>query len=73
VQKNITLNADEALIRKARQRARSEHTSLNEVFRAWLKRYAVRDSAAGEYDKLMDSFGHVDAGRSFTRDETNER
>lgn len=73
MQKNITLNADEALIRKARQRARSEHTSLNEAFRNWLKRYAVRDSAAGEYDKLMDKLGHVDAGRSFTRDELNER
>lgn len=73
MQKKITLNADEALIRKARQCARSEHTSLNEVFRTWLKRYAVHDSAAGDYDTLMDELGHIAAGRSFTREERNER
>ena len=36
--KNITLSADETLIERARQRAVVEHTTLNELFRAWLAR-----------------------------------
>ena len=34
--KNITLSADEGLIEAARERARTEHTTLNEQFRLWL-------------------------------------
>ena len=37
--KNITLSADEKLIQTARERARAEHTTLNELFRNWLKDY----------------------------------
>ena len=43
--KNITLSADENLIEAARQRAVSEHTTLNEQFRLWLNNYVQR--AAG--------------------------
>jgi hypothetical protein len=35
--KNITLSADEELIRKAREKAQKEHTTLNASFRQWLK------------------------------------
>jgi hypothetical protein len=38
--KNITMSADENLIESARERARSEHTTLNEQFRRWLAEYA---------------------------------
>ena len=73
MRKNITLSADDALIKKARKRARSEHTSLNRVFREWLQGYAVRDSADGAFDRLMDCMDHVESGRSFSRDEMNDR
>jgi hypothetical protein len=69
MQKNITLSAEESLIRKARERARREQTSLNEAFRDWLQRYAVQDSAPEACDRL----GYADAGQSFTRDELNGR
>ena len=39
--KNITLSADEHHIEAARQRARSEHTTLNDAFRRWLADYAL--------------------------------
>ena len=38
--KNITMTADEALIEAARERARSENTTLIEQFRLWLASYA---------------------------------
>ena len=44
--KNITLSADEGLIEAARERARAEHTTLNEQFRLWLVDYARREQQA---------------------------
>jgi hypothetical protein len=37
--RNITLSADERLIEEAREKARQEHTTLNEQFRRWLADY----------------------------------
>ena len=71
--KNITLSADEQLIQKARERARREHTTLNETFRSWLKQYVNTASVSRDYDAIMRSFNYVNPGRAFTRDEMNER
>jgi len=71
--KNITLSADERLIRQARERAVREKRSLNSAFREWLKRYAAQDSATEVYDQLMQRLGHVRAGRKFNREEMHER
>lgn len=73
--RNITLSAEDQLIARAREKARGEHTTLNEEFRKWLAAYAgTQDSAAvSNFRQVMQSLAHVDAGRSFTRDELNER
>jgi hypothetical protein len=71
--KNVTLSAEEDLIEAARDRAHREKTTLNNVFREWLGRFAARDTSAAEYDKLMRSLKHVSAGKKFSRDELNER
>lgn len=71
--KNITLTADETLIHQARRRAISENTSLNELFREWLTRYVAQVSAADRYVALMEQLQDVNAGRSFSREEMNER
>ena len=71
--RNITLSADEALIERARARARQQRTSLNSVFRRWLESYAAERDARQSYQSLMDRLDEVHAGRSFTRDEMNER
>jgi hypothetical protein len=71
--KNITFSADEDLIRKARERAAAENTTLNEAFRQWLEKYAGRVETAQAFLALMDSFGYVQPGRSFSREEMNER
>lgn len=71
--KNITLSAEEELIERARLRAAQEKTTLNAAFRDWLQRYAGVETGREEYAQLMKRLGHVRSGRSFSRDEMNER
>lgn len=73
VRKNITFSADDAAIERAREVARSEHKTLNDVFREWLIQYGSRRVSVAEVKELYDSLRHVNAGRKFTRDEMNER
>jgi len=71
--KNITFSADEDLIARARQRAATDRTTLNDEFRRWLEKYAERPASAQAFTDLMEQFGYIMPGRSFTRDELNER
>ena len=71
--KNITLTADAELIRLAREKARKEKTSLNKRFRQWLQRYVNTGRSEDVYYELMDSLSYAQPGRSFTREEMNER
>ena len=71
--KNITLTADDDLIAAARERARSENTTLNEQFRIWLAGYA-RKQRLQQYEALMTGLrGKLVVGRKLSRDEMNER
>jgi hypothetical protein len=71
--KNVTLTADGDLIEQARLVARSQHKTLNSAFREWLVQFTAQSGSATEMDALMRRLRHVNAGRSFTRDEMNER
>jgi hypothetical protein len=71
--KNVTLSADGDLIERARERARAEHSTLNEQFRLWLERYVGRRASADSFDSLMDRLDRARSGRRFTREEANER
>lgn len=72
--KNITLSADEKLIEAARERARAEHTTLNEQFRRWLADYVRREQQAEEAMALIQELrGKLRVGHKLTRDEMNER
>jgi hypothetical protein len=72
--KNITLSAQAELIEKARKRAAANGTTLNNEFREWLKSQTVTgDERLSEYKRLMKRLSSVDAGRSFSREEMNER
>ncbi|MBA2377119.1 MAG: hypothetical protein ACR2N0_09865 [Rubrobacteraceae bacterium] len=75
MKKNITLSADEALIEAARERARSEGTTLNEEFRHWLVGYSRRERRAEEAMMVVRELREKvrTGGRKFTRDEMNER
>jgi len=78
--KNITLSADERLIKAARERANREHTSLNSEFRRWLEQYAkkadedARKRRVQEFNALVDQLSEsIQINRKYTRDELNER
>jgi predicted transcriptional regulator len=71
--RNITLSADEQLIEQARLLAKSQHKTLNAMFREWLEQFTAQSGGALEFDALMKRLRHVEAGRHFTRDEMNER
>jgi hypothetical protein len=71
--KNITFSADEKLIEKAREKARSESTTLNNRVREWMERYVAESTKKENFLALMDKLDYVKPGRSFTRDEMNER
>lgn len=73
MRKNITLSADEELIRKVRDKAKREHTTLNSTFRRWLRQYLNRNSKTTDYQAFMESLGYAKPGRTFSRDELNER
>ncbi len=70
--KNITLSADDMLIKRAREKARRENTSLNQLFRGWVKKYVNRDNIDNEYDRLMDNMADVKTDGKFSREEMNE-
>ncbi len=71
--KNITLSADEELIRKARRKAQKENTTVNEQFRIWLSRFIKADNRMTDYDALMQKLSYASSSKKFSRDELNER
>lgn len=73
--RNITFSADERLIAAARERARSERSTLNDEFRRWLEQYARRDERSREaMQAIADIQSRVrTGGKRFTREEMNER
>ncbi len=71
--KNITLSAEEQLIAKARKKAQQEHTTLNAYFRQWLKQYVMHSTRTTDYKEFMNSLNYVTPGKTFSRQELNER
>jgi hypothetical protein len=72
--KNVTLSADEDLIEKARRRAKSEDTTLNALFRQWLRQYAGNPSITREdVERMVAQASYFRMGRRLTREERNER
>jgi hypothetical protein len=70
--KNVTLRADEHLIKQARLLARAQNKALNTVFREWLREYTAGAGSGKQLDALMRRLRYVRAGRRFTRNEMNE-
>jgi len=71
--KNITFSAEKDLIEKAREKAQSEKTTLNVVFRRWLKQYTGKKNVNNEIDMVMESVDYAKSGKKFSRDEFNKR
>jgi hypothetical protein len=71
--KNITLSADERLIEQVREKARRDNTTVNELFREWMRRYAGQNERVREFRELMARLEHVNINRKYTREEMNAR
>ena len=74
--RNVTLSAADHLIDQAREKARAQGVTLNDEFRKWLASYVQEAdglSAVNRFRSVMQALPNADAGRSFTRDEMNER
>lgn len=72
--RNITFTADDALIEEAREAARADNTTLNEQFRLWLEQYARKQRAARALQTVQRVRQYArTAGRSYTREQMNER
>jgi hypothetical protein len=71
--KNITLSAENTLLSLAREKALKERTTLNVIFRTWLKQYVRPADRAADYSALMSRLRYARPGRRFSRDEMNER
>lgn len=71
--KNITFSAEEHLIQEARKRAARNNTTLNDEFRRWLAQYVERPDHAADYALLLETMNYARPGRTFTREEMNER
>ena len=70
---NVTLSAEKALIEQARRRAEAKNTTLNAEFRRWLEQYVEDPQTSADLDALMDYLSYARPGKTFTRDELNER
>ena len=66
---NITLSADQNLIKLAREKAATANSTLNEQFCDWLERYVNNDPEAIDYDSLMDQFAYAQPVKKFSRDD----
>lgn len=72
--KNITFRIDDHLLTLAREKARKEHTSLNDLFKTWLEDWTGHDTYRVRYDNLMNELQLVcESGGPFSREDMNER
>lgn len=72
--KNITFSVEEEVIAKAREAAKNENTTLNELVREWIEQYAGRQERRQALEKMFDKLKDLDlSGPKLTREEMNER
>jgi len=71
--KNITLSADAALIERARELARSRRSTLNQLFRDWLRSLTEEHDRQQRLAELEERLSYARAGGRFTREQMNER
>jgi hypothetical protein len=70
----LTAKRDDELIAAAMQRAKTEHTTLEELLRHWLADYTQQNEQLDAFDHLTTALrGKVRIGKKLTRDELNER
>ena len=71
---NLTLSIDDRLVEKARRKADATGTSLNQVVRDQIRKYAGEDDPASIIEEFLSLPGNGNShGWRFDRDEVHER
>ncbi len=70
---NVTFSISPLLLRKAREKAVGERKTLHVLFRDWVENYVRGRRPSSDYKALMARLKNVDSGRTFSREEFNER
>jgi hypothetical protein len=75
MQTNVTVSAEDNLIKRAKERARKENKTLNGLFNEWLHQYTENQdtNSAKEFEDFMDRVKYANPGRTFSREEMNAR
>ncbi len=71
--KSITLRADAELIERARALARSQRSTLNQLFRDWLRSLTEQQGREERLAELEARLTYARAGGKFRRGQMNER
>lgn len=72
--KNITFSVEEEVIAKAREAAKHQDTTLNELVRKWISDYAEGTSRREILENMFKNLKDLDlSGPKLTREEMNER
>jgi hypothetical protein len=70
---NVTVSAENTLIKKAKEKAHKENKTLNSLFNEWLSRYIRDSNPADEYEEFMARAKYANPGKKFSREEMNAR
>lgn len=72
---SVTVVADRALMKAARERALRERSTLEDEIQKWLEEYVQRDEQVRRALATIDSLRKTvrTGGKRFTREELNER
>ena len=72
--KNITFSVEEDLIAKAREMAKAQGTTLNDLVREWIQSYVGRAERRRAMEKVFEDLKDLDlGGTKLTREQMNER
>jgi hypothetical protein len=72
--KNITFSVEEEQIAKAREMAKAQGTTLNDLVREWIQTYANRAERRRAMEKVFEDLKDLDlGGTKLTREQMNER
>lgn len=72
--KNITFSVDKEHIAKAREIAKSQGTTLNDLVRGWIQTYADRAERRRAMERVFEDLKDLDlGGTKLTREQMNER
>jgi hypothetical protein len=70
---NVTVSAENILIKKAEEKAHKEHKTLNSLFNEWLSQYIRNSNPSDGFEEFMTRAKYANPGKRFSREEMNAR